>query len=90
MTYYIHESEIVVSPDGSGRVVKGFDRDTCPNHSGSANCECDLDRTTYNAGLDAIEYLLLALACKGVHIDGGDFQSAVRDAIDACNKHFSG
>jgi hypothetical protein len=38
----------------------------------------------YNAAMDGIESLLLALACEGIDVSTDKFKNAIEDAVEAC------
>lgn len=47
-------------------------------HETGDNCEL------YNAAIDGIESLILALSCAGIDAGSKEFVGAVKTAVDAC------
>lgn len=92
---------IQVDGQGTGRLTsKGF-KEVCPFCS-RAGCErsCgesqaadnangEEDRLLYNAAVDGMESLLLALACTGINVTEVRYQQAVQTVLDAIGNHYA-
>jgi len=71
-----HEIEVTLFKiDGkrSGTITSNLKNDT--------NCEDDAE---YIAAMDAIESMILSMACQGYNVEHDMFVSAIDDAIKSC------
>lgn len=88
---------IVTDGNGGGDLKSNGLREACPD-CGSDCCyrtcpaqaewqdsgreEIKETRLLFNAAVDGMESLLLALACEGVQVDGKQFKKAITTALD--------
>lgn len=76
----------LVIENGSGRIIKGLPREEADKTPNIVDCNID-DCREYNAAMDGIESLVLALACAGVNITSLAFVSSLDTALEACGNN---
>jgi len=82
------------SETGNGQ-IESLLKETCPI-CGKIDCyiNCGREprdvtgRLQYNAAIDGIESLLLAMACIGVDLNDLKIIEAIETAVDACSNNF--
>jgi len=89
----------VVVNDNSGTIEQGLPRETCPSCDQADCCnQCDgsrgaddneesegdaINRTRYNAVLNAVESIILAHACAGIKVDDPKYIEGIETTLEA-------
>ncbi len=82
---------VIVRPDGSGIITTDLQQDLYRlNREGTDKTYSETieDARVYNAAIDGLESLILAIACEGIDIESVPFQDAVQTALDTIERNY--
>lgn len=91
------EEDLFTTPDLADRLAPGEEVPvgTCPDCGAlcylSISRDLDEERESalqYNAAIDALESMILAHACRDIHVGSSDYLSGIIDAQQAIAQHF--